>query len=577
MKIYSFRFILFMTAAIFTISLIGGCGKQNAEDQAKQEEIKKMEQDFDTFVQSYVDKMKPLTIQWWTSYFDASISGKKEDFAKSDSLEMLYNQLASNKDDFAKLKKFKESGLIRDSIKQRTLTVIYNEFLSKQIDTAKLNAMTKLQTQIVQQYNSFRADVDGKKLSDNEIEQTLKESTDTKQLEKVWLAHKKIGPVVADDLKKLVKMRNEAAKELGFNNYHEMSLKLSEQDPAEISKLFDELDNLTRDSFKKVKDEMDKFLADRLKIKPEELQPWHYQNRYFQEAPQIYEVDVDTYYKDKDIVKTTVDYYKSLNMPIEDMVAKSDLFEKEGKNQHAYCIDIDRDAHDIRVLCNVKQNSKWMETMLHEYGHALFEKYLGADLPWSLKQPAHIFTTEAIAMMFGRFATNPQWMQDVIKISPEEKAKITPVCKKILILQELVFSRWAQVMYRFEKSMYENPDQDLNKLWWDIVEKYQMVKKPSGRNMPDWATKTHIASSPCYYHNYLLGDLLASQLYYTIAEKVLKVKAEDNHSFFGKPEAGKFLIEKVFAPGMKYYWNDMIERATGEKLTPKYYAKQFVQ
>jgi peptidyl-dipeptidase A len=30
-------------------------------------------------------------------------------------------------------------------------------------------------------------------------------------------------------------------------------------------------------------------------------------------------------------------------------------------------------------------------------------------------------------------------------------------------------------------------------------------------------------------------------------------------------------------PGARYYWNDMIEKATGEKLTPKYYAKQFVE
>jgi peptidyl-dipeptidase A len=30
-------------------------------------------------------------------------------------------------------------------------------------------------------------------------------------------------------------------------------------------------------------------------------------------------------------------------------------------------------------------------------------------------------------------------------------------------------------------------------------------------------------------------------------------------------------------PGARYKWNDMIERATGEKLTAKYYAKQFVQ
>lgn len=71
-------------------------------------------------------------------------------------------------------------------------------------------------------------------------------------------------------------------------------------------------------------------------------------------------------------------------------------------------------------------------------------------------------------------------------------------------------------MYRFEQQMYQNPDQDLNALWRDLVEKYQMIKRPANRNEPDRATKIHIATSPCYYHNYLLGELLASQLYYHI-------------------------------------------------------------
>jgi peptidyl-dipeptidase A len=57
------------------------------------------------------------------------------------------------------------------------------------------------------------------------------------------------------------------------------------------------------------------------------------------------------------------------------------------------------------------------------------------------------------------------------------------------------------------------------------------------------------------------------------------VKSDDYkfQSFTGNKEIGKFLKEKVFAPGNKIYWNDMIEKATGEKLTPKYYAKQFVK
>jgi peptidyl-dipeptidase A len=179
-------------------------------------------------------------------------------------------------------------------------------------------------------------------------------------------------------------------------------------------------------------------------------------------------------------------------------------------------------------------------------------------------------------MLFGRFSSNSAWMKDMKVVTDEEAKKIAEDAFNSLRLQQLVFSRWSQVMYRFEKSMYENPDQDLNKLWWDLVEKYQLLKRPEGRNEPDWASKIHIATVPCYYHNYHLGELLASQLYYYICDKVVKTTDYKNQSFVGKPEVGKYLIEKVYAPGSKYFWNDMIERATGEKLTAKYYAKQFV-
>jgi peptidyl-dipeptidase A len=99
-----------------------------------------------------------------------------------------------------------------------------------------------------------------------------------------------------------------------------------------------------------------------------------------------------------------------------------------------------------------------------------------------------------------------------------------------------------------------------------------MLAKPEGREMPDWATKIHIALYPCYYHNYLLGELLASQFYGYITTNITK-----DPSFVGEKSVGTYLKEKGFLPGTRYYWNDMIEKATGEKLTAKYYAKQFVR
>ncbi|MGE5400265.1 MAG: M2 family metallopeptidase [Ignavibacteriales bacterium] len=534
-----------------------------------------MNKEFAQFVKDYEARVVSLTKESNLAYFNATISGRKEDYDRSADLEIKRSKVYLNKEDFQKLKKFRESGLITDELQKRQLEVLYNAYLENQVNEKRLEDIIKLKTDIENKFSTYRTEVNGKKLTDNQIEEILKNSIDSKELKAAWMGSKAIGKVVADDVIKLVKMRNESARELGFSNYHEMSLKLSEQDPQEIEKLFDELDNLTRNTFAMLKGEMDDVLAKRYKISKNELMPWHYQNRFFQEAPKIYNVDLDTYYRDKNIIDITRAYYNGIGLPMDDLVAKSDLYEKEGKYQHAYCTGIDREG-DVRVVMNVKPNYNWMNTSLHEFGHAVYDKYTDRQLPWQLREPAHTFTTEAVAMLFGRFAANPTWMQEVLGISKQEAEKVADAGFKSLRLEQLVFSRWVQVVYRFEKSMYANPDQDLNKLWWDLVEKYQMLKRPENRNEPDWASKIHISSYPCYYHNYMLGELLASQLYFHITEKVLKAADPMHQSFNNRKEVGDYLTKNVFEPGRKYYWNDMIEKATGEKLTAKYYAKQFV-
>ncbi|NSW46047.1 MAG: M2 family metallopeptidase [Bacteroidales bacterium] len=534
-----------------------------------------MNAEADSLIKAFEAKVKPLYKEMSLAYWNASITGNEADYQKSLEAEMAVNKILADTTFFAQIKKIRNSKQITDTLIQRQIEMIYASMLPKQVDSNLTKQITELQNKIEQKFSTFRAVIDGKKYTDNEIEEILRTSTDSKKLEKAWTSVKELGPIVAEDIKNLAKLRNQVAQSMGYNNYHEMKLTLDEQDPKDIEKLFDELDNLTRDAFAKLKSDMDDKLAARYKVKKEELMPWHYQNRFFQEAPAIYNVDLDGYYKNQDIVKLTKDFYASIGMDITDILNRSDLFEKEGKNQHAYCTDIDNEG-DIRILCNVKPNNQWMGTMLHEFGHGVYDKYIDMNVPYVLREPAHTFTTEAIAMLMGRLSTNGTWMQAMGIIDEKEAEIVKTEGFKMLRLEQLVFSRWAQVMYRFEKGLYENPNQDLNKLWWDLVEKYQMMKRPANRNMPDWATKTHIATSPCYYHNYLLGELLASQLNAYIVKNILKTEDYQAPNYVGNKEVGKYLIEKVFKPGRTYYWNHMIEKATGEKLTAKYYAAQFV-
>lgn len=535
-----------------------------------------MEREFQSFVEEFESKVIDLSRELGLSNFNATISGKPEDYAKTAELELKLKKIFSDKDDFEKIKKFKESGKITDEINRREIEILFNTYSEYQIDQDLLAKTVSVSNKIEQTFSTYRAVVNGKKITDNEIDEVLERSTDSNELEEAWKASKQIGKMVNDDVVELVKLRNKAASDLGYSNFHEMSLKLNELDPDYLDNLFDYLDENTKDKFFELKSEIDDYLAARYNVPKDDLMPWHYQDKFFQQGPSIYDLDLDKYFKDLDIEKLTEKYFSSIGLEIKDILKRSDLYEKEGKYQHAYCTQIDREG-DIRVLCNIKPNFKWMGTMLHEFGHAMYDKYVSSKLPWLLRIHSHIFTTEAIAMLFGRLASNPNWLKEMLEISDQEKEKIASKSFESLQLQQIIFSRWVQVIYKFEKGLFENPDRNLNEFWWGLVEKYQGLKKPDGRDEPDWAAKIHIALYPVYYQNYMLGELLASQLYYYIKNKVVKDNSDEMISFAHEKSAGEYLKNLFFSYGALYRWDKLIKSSTGEELNPEYWVDQFAK
>lgn len=536
------------------------------------------EQKLNTLLSQIQDSLQVLRTKSALSQWNGSISGKDEDFEESIKSNMQLVEYLSNKDFFAQLDKFKkdaDEGKIKDSSLLRQLELIHLSFLTNQADTSLLNEIVKKSTELEKIYGSYRATYNGNELNDNEVERILRTSTNNKELEGVWKAHKGIGVRVEKDLKDLVKLRNKLAQSLGFKNFQYMQLKLTGLDVDEVTVLLDELDGMTAKSFAELKNEMDEVFAKRYKVKKEELMPWHFQGRYFQEAPNLYPVDLDKYYKDADLEKLTLDFNNSIGLDVAGILSKSSLYPQPGKNQHAFCTDIDGNG-DVRILCNIAPNEQWMGTMLHEFGHGVYA--LGHDVkenPYVFRDAASPFTTEGVAMIFGRLSRNAAWMQKMLNLSEEEKKEIEENCFKSSRLQQIVFSRWVQVVFRFEKEMYANPDQDLNALWWNLVEKYQLLNKPEGRNEPDYATKIHIALYPCYYQNYQMGELFASQMHNYIVKNITHAENANDECYIGNKEIGKWMNEKVFKPGLRYQWNEFVERSTGEKLNPKYYAQQF--
>jgi peptidyl-dipeptidase A len=555
-----------MTALGILAALLAGI-PTSAEDAAVERSAKQ-------FIAAHESHVKPLEKQTALAWWNANISGKDEDFKAKEEAQNKLDAALADKEKFAELKRIHEQrAKIGDPLLARQIELLYLGYLEKQLDAELLKKMTAKANAIEKAFNVYRAKVDGKEMTDSEVRKVLKDSKDSARRKAVWEASKGVGGMVEADLKELVKLRNEAATKLGFKDFHVMSLHLNEQDQAKVIALFDELDELTREPFAQAKAEIDAKLAADCGVRVEALRPWHYQDPFFQESPAIFKVNLDDVYAKVDILKLCRDFYAGIDLPIDDVIARSDLYEKKGKSPHAFCTDIDREG-DVRVLANIVPNEYWMGTMLHELGHAVYSsKNIPQRVPYVLRSEAHILTTEGVAMMFEKFSKNADWLERMgVKVADPQAFNETG--RKMRRNQLLIFSRWCQVMLRFEKAMYANPDQDLNKLWWDLVEKYQMVKRPEGRNAPDFASKIHVVSAPAYYHNYMMGELFASQVHHTIAREVLKT-APDKALYNENKAVGQFMRERVFGPGRTKPWNELTEFATGAELNAKAFAADF--
>lgn len=542
------------------------------------EEMCPVIQALESFIEAHTRQVEPLVIAQSEAYWRFTTTGRKEDEEEYARLTAALRKVYADRQAFARLCQLMEAtGLLKDGtftpnpevppLLARQARILYDDFRGLQIDPRLIDAITDLEKEVEGAFNTFRATLRGRPVTDNQIRQILRTSTDLALRREAWEASKQIGAQIAERLLRLVDLRNEGARQVGFDHFYTMSLALAEQDEGELFRLLDQLDRLTRPLFAAYKAELDAELARRFGVDPRELRPWHYSDPFFQEPPETGD-GLGRFFEGRDPVALSRAFYTAIGLEIEDILARSDLYEREGKQQHAYCIHIDRKG-DVRILANLQPDAYWTETMLHELGHAVYDKYIDRSLPFLLRTPAHILSTEAIAVLMGRLIYHPAWLKRYLGLDEGTLQEALPQALRRHRAKLLIFTRWVLVMAHFERALYQNPRQDLNRLWWDLVEEFQMVRRPEERDAPDWAAKIHFSVAPVYYHNYLLGELAASQLLMT-----LRARIGEDETWLVSPETGAFLIQRYFRPGRSVDWNTLMVFATGYPLSPEPFARE---
>ena len=472
--------------------------------------------DPDAVLRRLTDRLAPLERDLHQAFWAASTDAGPETSAAKQRAEAAWLRALADPGLFAEVTEALADGAAGpgDGRTRRALAQARLELEANQIPEADRAELVALQARVEHAFATVRGRIGDREVPNNELERVLADSGDPDERRAAWEAGKQIGAVVADDVLALVELRNRIARGRGYRDWFAFALATGDIDEAWLDRTLEEVEAATREPFLAVKAELDGRLSAT---------------------------------------------YDGMGLETRHLLDRSDLHPRPGKDQHAFCLDVDRSG-DIRVLANLAPGEEWLDVLLHEVGHAVYDDHIDRTLPWVLRKPPQPLVTEAVALMLGRLRRDPEFLLGVLGADRAAADALARPSRQVLRTGQLVFARWCLVVVNFERALYADPGRDLAGTWWDLVETLQGVHRPDGRAAPDWASKIHLAVAPVYYQSYLLGELLASQLDQAVREHA--------GGFVGRPAAGAFLAERVFAPGATQPWRDLVASATGSPLGP---------
>lgn len=428
--------------------------------------------------------------------------------------------------------------------------------------------------------------IDGKSVSTNEIDNILKGTYNLDARLNAWESSKQVGEVLREGLINLRRFRNKTVQALGYDDYftYQVSdygmtvdemMQLNEQLVQDVWPLYRELHTYARYE-----------LAERYGVKevPDMLPAHWLPNRWGQDWSAMVEVeglDLDPVLEEKGaewLIRQAERFYISLgfdSLP-QTFWERSSLYPAPEdadykKNNHASAWHMDLQK-DVRCLMSVIPNEEWYETTHHELGHIYYYiSYTNPDVPPLLRGGANRAFHEAVGSMMGLAAMQKPFIAGLGLIDADAETDKTKMLLKEALNYIVFLPFSAGVMTHFEHDLYAGnlSENELNKRWWELAEKYQGMVPPAnrGEEYTDAASKTHINNDAAQYYDYAISFALLFQLHDHIATNILKQDPRSTN-YYGNKEVGDFL-KKVLRPGATKDWQELLRETTGEDLNAK--------
>ena len=368
----------------------------------------------------------------------------------------------------------------------------------------------------------------------------------------LWSVTGQLSSVVYDDLLKLVRLRNERARSFGFDNYFSLVLHLQAIDEGWLVRTMNMLDEKTHDAFQEF------IAASKKKLRLREFCAWDFDFALRESASLP-----DKYFPRDSVFNILHTFERGIGFKVDSLPIR-EVVKDIPYNGLSVAIRI---PTDTCFLVNPTEGKGFYGVAFHEYGHSLKAAHTNVEYPilkgyeWIPGAQCAAYE-EGIADMHGEFTDDSLWLKTFTKAKPKE-------------IERYMHGRALPTLYRMrrllkdffiEYEMYSNPNQDMKAVERTMYKKYLLVDLPD--NEPhQFAASMWYTSYPCYYQNYILAGMIATQLQEALANKFGEKKIQDE-------EVAEWMIQNLYASGETEEWTDRIRNATGKSLETGAYLRK---
>ena len=327
---------------------------------------------------------------------------------------------------------------------------------------------------------------------------------------------------------RLYRLRNDAAKALGYEDYPSLALGTEDLTVAELKGIIDKYERETRQPYE------DLMAEGVRRFDLGEIKPWdaHYI------ADQLCAAD-DKYFPQAAALPSLTDVVAGYGRDIDDLGI--DLRADADIPYGGLCFAI-RIPDDVRILVNLKDGMSDLRVLYHEFGHAVHRKFTAAPT-FSLKAGDAGFFAEAMADTWGMLVDRPAWLRRFTKMSEDEISRVADAAEKAFAAR----IRRFMATQSFEIDAYRNADGDLAAVLDGYAERFL------GYRYDDegiWAEQYFPLLYPMYSKNYMLARVIQRAVHGHLEKEYGEP--------LGKPKAFDFLAENFYADGALHTWKEKL-------------------